>query len=484
MTPNRRARRSAALALTAAVVVADVAGIRAQSGAGPADAPTLTADEVIASIEQRYPLVERARQDAEAARGVAIEARGAFDLKVKASADTLTGYYDNTRTRTGLEQPLAPFGLTLFGGYRTGTGQFAGYDQKAQTLDQGEWSAGFTLPLLRDRAIDERRAGLRQADAGLDAATSAADRVRLGALRDGVKRFWDWVAAGRQADVARGLLGLAEQRDVDLAEAVRLGQIAPVERLDNQRAILQRRAALVTAGRGLEVASIELSIFYRAPDGSPLRPSADRLPSALPSPTATPTPDEQAEVAEALRRRPEVAVLRARRRQLETDVSLAVNALLPSLDLFADISRDVGDGTPSQGGRDVQAGVRFDLPLQRRKASGKRVQATAKLAALDADLRLAEDRIRAEVQDALSAVRAAAGAAALIRDELQVARELESLERDRFVLGDSTQFLVNLRELATADAAFRELRALADYQKARVDLEAATGRLGARALMP
>jgi len=47
-----------------------------------------------------------------------------------------------------------------------------------------------------------------------------------------------------------------------------------------------------------------------------------------------------------------------------------------------------------------------------------------------------------------------------------VARELESLDRDRFALGDSTQFVVNLRELATADAALREARARADYQKA------------------
>ena len=58
-----------------------------------------------------------------------------------------------------------------------------------------------------------------------------------------------------------------------------------------------------------------------------------------------------------------------------------------------------------------------------------------------------------------------------------MARELEALERDRFDLGDSTQFLVNLRELNTADAAFREIKALADYQKALAEFSAASGRL-------
>jgi hypothetical protein len=71
-----------------------------------------------------------------------------------------------------------------------------------------------------------------------------------------------------------------------------------------------------------------------------------------------------------------------------------------------------------------------------------------------------------------------------VRQELAVARELEGLERDRFQLGDSTQFLVNLRELNTADAAFREIKALADYQKAYAEFEAATGRLLDRATAP
>ena len=87
------------------------------------------------------------------------------------------------------------------------------------------------------------------------------------------------------------------------------------------------------------------------------------------------------------------------------------------------------------------------------------------------------DDISADVQDALSAVEAARASLALLQQEVAVAVELEGLERDRFQLGDSTQFLVNLRELATADARLREVRARADYQKALVSLEASTGQL-------
>jgi outer membrane protein TolC len=151
--------------------------------------------------------------------------------------------------------------------------------------------------------------------------------------------------------------------------------------------------------------------------------------------------------------------------------------VLPSLDLYSEFARDFGTGPDSRAGSSFQGGLIFELPFQRRKATGKSLQAQAKLSALTQDLRWAEDRVRADVQDALSALRAARAVLAVVSEELDVARELEQLERDRFALGDSTQFLVNLRELATADAALREARALADYQKALVQVEAATGRL-------
>ena len=169
--------------------------------------------------------------------------------------------------------------------------------------------------------------------------------------------------------------------------------------------------------------------------------------------------------------------LRLKREQQQAELRLASNTLLPSLNLFTDVSRDYGTGRPSRAGNELSAGLLFELPVQRRKASGKVGQVTAKLAGIDAELRFAEDRVRADVQDAASALRAAYASVELVRQELSVARELETLERDRFQLGDSTQFLVNLRELNTADAAFREIKALADYQKALVEFDGASGRL-------
>ena len=444
--------------------------------AQPAPAP-LSVDELLGSVSRALPLLERARQEVSLAEGELVEARGGFDLKLKAGAESERGYYDNDQFETGLEQPLSLFGLNAYGGYRTGRGTFAPYEGKAATLSGGEVSAGFGLPLLRNRAIDARRADRELAELGVGVAEGDLDKARLGYYEEALAEYWDWVAAGRQHRIAQALLDIAVARDQQLADAAALGQVAPVERTDNRRAILQRRSALATAERQVELQGIDLSLYLRGSDGRPMRPAMGRLPD-LPRPAGRGAePDEALEVQAALERRPELKALRLKRRQQEVALRVADNGVLPALDLYSEFARDFGSGPQTRAGAGFQGGVVFELPFQRRRAAGKALQSRAKLAAIDQELRWAEDRVRADVQDALSALRTTRALLEVVTEELQVAQELESLERERFALGDSTQFLVNLRELGTADAALREARALADYQKAIVGVESATGRL-------
>ena len=435
----------------------------------------LTPTDVVTSVERSLPLLDRAKQEVEVAAGQVTEAQGAFDVSLTSSAKSSRGVYENDRFAAILQQPLAPLGLTTYGGYRAGSGTFAPYDGRALTLPQGEAVLGFTVPLLRNRDLDQRRADRQSATLGYSVAEQGLSKARLSFYKDALGEYWEWVAAGRQMAIARSLLDIAVARDQQLADSIALGQTAPVERTDNRRAILQRQSALISAERQLQLQAIDLSLYLRGVDGTPVRPDVTRLPE-LPRPAAATLPDERGLIETALTRRPELQALRLKRDQVEVDLRLATNNRLPSLDFSVETNRDFGSAVKGAGSG-TEAGISFTFPLQNRKASGKRGQARAKLAAVSADLRWAEDRVRADVQDAVSALRAAGGTLDIVAQEVAVARELEGLERDRFALGDSTQFLVNLRELATVDAQLREVKALADYQKALITLEAATGTL-------
>jgi outer membrane protein TolC len=436
----------------------------------------LTATDVLGSVERAWPVLAQARQGVEEASGALLATQGAFDLKAKSTVSRLEGFYDNTRTYSVLEQPLATLGIDVYAGFRSGQGTFAPYDGKAQTLSGGEWLTGLRVPLLQDRAIDPRRADRQAASLDVMRAEQDLEKARLSAYKQALAAYWDWVAAGRQYQVARDLLQLAEARDQQLADAAQLGQLAPVERTDNLRAILQRRSALVAAERLVQLRAIDLSLFLRRSDGTPVRPTTDQLPP-LPSSADAVVASEERLLDIARARRPELLSVQAKREQQTVALRLAQNQRLASLDLFGETWQGTGDGSVSRQGQNTQFGVTFSLPLQRRKAIGKALQVEAKLATLQLEWQWVAEQIAADVQDAISAVEAARGSLTLLQQEVAVAVELEGLERDRFQLGDSTQFLVNLRELATADARLREVRARADYQKALVSLEASTGQL-------
>jgi outer membrane protein, heavy metal efflux system len=441
-------------------------------------AEPLSVEELLASVDRAFPLLEAVTAERQFAEGAATSALGEFDLKLKAEGNSQqAGFYRNETLKGLIEQTTMLWGSTVYGGYRVGRGTYGPYDEKALTLSGGEWSGGIRTPLLQNRAIDQRRADLQTTALGQRVAEFTIAKERLKFYKAALKQYWEWIAAGRQISVAKGLLDLAEQRNQQLEDTVKLGQLAPIEVTDNLRAILQRRSALVNAERYLQGTAIELSLFYRDGAGEPLQPGAERLLRMFPEPQDL-TPEQEAmDLAAAMTSRPEIQSLLIKRQQQSVEARLAKNQIQPELDAFFNYSRDVGTGRISRKGNEIEGGLRFSVPAQRRKALGKQTQVDAKITMTDAELRFTRDRVLLDVQDAASAVRAAFRVVDVVRAEVTTARQLEEAERARFDLGDSTQFFVNQRELATADAAFREIKALADYHKARADYEAATARL-------
>jgi outer membrane protein TolC len=70
------------------------------------------------------------------------------------------------------------------------------------------------------------------------------------------------------------------------------------------------------------------------------------------------------------------------------------------------------------------------------------------------------------VRDAHSAVTQAFRQAQILHEQVDIARQLETAERDRFDLGEGTLFLINLREQVTFDTALGEIGAINEYYRA------------------
>lgn len=438
-------------------------------------ASPVTLKLVLESVDRSYPLLRAARQDRTIADADLLSAEGGFDLSWRTRASMAPyGYYKNYTIDSVVQQPTRWWGVTAFGGWRIGRGDFAVYDGKRATNDLGELRAGLQIPLWRDGPIDRRRANIQRAEIGQKLGDIAVEQQRIETTRAASLRYWSWVVAGQRVAVARQLLDAAVARDAGLAERASRGDLPPIERTENARSILQRQSQLLAAERALQQAAIELSLFHRGANDAPLIALPNTQPRDLPEPTSLEASVES-DLARALARRPEARRLALQREQASIELAWARNQSRPAIDLQLAVSRDLGDGASYRRPTEFEAGILIDIPLQTRVADGRADAAYASVAKAAAQEQLARDRIVADVRDARSEVETARQRVKIAREELALARQLEAFERRRFELGDSTLLIVNLREQAAAEAAMREIDALGDFQRALASLRSAMG---------
>jgi outer membrane protein TolC len=456
----------------------------------PEDTSPLTLAEVLDSAQRSFPLLLAIQQERAIAAGQRLSAEGAFDLGVQFRGSVQDGTFEGNRLDLGLTQPTTFYGTTLLGGYRLGRGDFPVYYGDRLTAEGGELRAAVQVPLLRDGPIDRRRAALRQAQIAQSLAEPAVQRARIDVLRSAARAYWNWAAAGEQYQVAEALLQLARDRQAGFEEQFRLGQVAEFVVVDNRRLIYEREGALLAAERRWQQTAFELSLYLRDAEGNPMIPPATRLPGTLLREEPTPPRTEQLaeDVQTAFRTRPELIRFRLLKERAAVDLRLAENQTLPGLNVQLAGAQDVGAGKQATGifalDRSVLEGsVLVDVPLQRRDAAGRIRTAQATLAQLLAQERYAQDQIRVEVQDAVSALDRTYQRWLRARAEQRVAEQVAQLERERFRLGQSTLLEVNLRELAAAGAQAKVIDAAADYARALADHRAALG-LDALAELP
>lgn len=440
----------------------------------------LALDEVLTSVESHYPLLRAVEQERAIAGGRLVSSMGAFDLNLTAGADGQGTTYDNFRSAAGVSQGLMFGGIAAFAGYRTGSGDFPTYNLGQKTADGGEFRAGLTVPLLRDRAIDRPRANVQQARLDVALAEPTIERQRLDFRRAAARTYWNWVAAGQRLKVVESLVALAVERDAQLKARVEAGPAANIERVDNQQNIALRNGVLVQAQRGFQQATIELSLFLRDGTGTPTLAGTDRLPGfpEIQPPDKT-TFDESLQTAFDLR--PEYRRLRLLREKAAVELRLASNQTLPGVNAVVAASQDAGSGTSSLSGPNgldrttLSAGVAVQLPVQRRDARGRMLVAQAQLAQLDQLVRQAEDLVRAEVQDTFSALERAYEFHRQANKRVDLARLVARAEREQLRLGRSDVLRVTLREQATFDAEIVEIGAKQDYYRSLADFLAALG---------
>ncbi|TKD51622.1 TolC family protein [Sphingomonas baiyangensis] len=440
----------------------------------PAAAQPLSLDEVLRSSATHAPAILEAITRERQADGRRLSAEGAFDLLFEGDAQSrLLGYYDGTIVEGRATRPLTTNGGYLYGGYRVSRGDFPIYEDKAFTNRLGEVKVGAVFALMRDRLIDERRARLGLTSGDIAIARLDREMVAIGVQRRAIEAYQNWVAAGMRVGVYRDLLTLAAERQQSIERLIALGARPQILGVENRQNIVRRQTLLVRAEQELASAANALSFFLRGADGEPVQPPASRLPAGFP---ALRLPALGPDLARRIER-PDLEAILVRLDQVEVRRLLAENDLRPRLDVRAEAAKDIGPiglGGVSRDPAEGIVGLRFSLPLERRQARGRIVEAAAEADGLRLRRKLVEDQILVEVNGLAIQASAADRLVALAADETALADRMAAAERRRFELGASDFIVVNLREESAADARLRQLDAEFRRSAARAELVAAT----------
>jgi len=436
----------------------------------------LRLDQIIASVQQAYPPLIVAELERQIAAGQQLSAAGQFDLMVKAFGIAAPrGFYKTYRNGLSLDQPLFTGGY-LYGGYKIGDGNFQPWFKERETDEGGEFSLGLGLPLLKDRAIDKRRAALFKSDLQRQAVEPLVRATMLEFVRVASGFYWSWVAAGQSLEAQRYLLENAQARVRQIEERVRAGDLGEIVRINNEQLIALREAKVIEAERKLQESAIKLSLFYRRSDGRPQIPPESQLPDVFPNPVP-PGPEQiDADIARALNASPELAELELRAEQVRVELRNAENMLLPKLDARALASKDVGHPASSKRDKtplELEAGLYGEVPLQRREARGKIESTQGKLSQINTKRTFVADKIRAAVQDAVSALVTAAGRIDRSRTNLRLARRTLELGRLQFDTGNINLIELNLLEQSVTEAELLLITSQTDFFTSLADYRAA-----------
>lgn len=407
----------------------------------------LKLEDVLQSVSRCYPRIKIARLEINKSKGEYITALGQFDpsLTLNSGSQPIGGYINNYGN-TELNIPTLYNGVKFFGGYRNGQGNWPIYYQNYLTNSGGEYRAGLSLPLLRDRLIDKERTNLLTTKETIRMRHQDAAVIKIRVYQEAIKAYWQWVQAGLQVQTFKRLQILAIKRQDAIVKQANQGDLPRLAISENLQQIVQRKQLVNQGEMIFEQAAINLSLYYRDQKGSPQVPLNGELP-----PYVLEKSDHPMEGLLQLHQHPALKKLQNYYKIIKLKQNLAKNELLPNLDATAYTFKQNGTGGyPLLIPQAAMVGVSFKFPLLQREAKGKLISTSHELQQITTESKFLFEQLKNELTNLFIGIKMYHHQVALLNKELQLAKIVQNGETKKFYEGDSTLFLVNQREQTTA----------------------------------
>ncbi len=423
----------------------------------------LTPETVVRKSLKFYPVVVNAVLDLKASKLKENALRGSFDTKIKGDIDSrFDGYYTGDAYKAQIEKQFPFLNSKLYGGFRDSSGSFPSYEGKFETLSGGESFVGFSFSLLRDSLIDSDRLNVSLASEDIKQSELKLDLVKLKVQTLALTAYWNWVASVGRVRVYQEILDLARVRMKGIKRRIQKGDLAKIYKAENRQYIVKRQAQLEKAKYLLYEATLFLSLFNRNSKGEPVLPMAASAPDL--NGIKHPKSKYSNELFErVLTKNLETKVFDSKLNQLDLKLKQSRFQMLPKLDLNFEINEDSGSGAPELAGQEHRFLLKFEFPLENRKARGKRDVVLAETNIYKNKRSLLVDELRRDLNALVLKINTSSTLIDITKEQVELAKKLVAAEQRKFDSGASDLILLNLREELFAESKIKNLQTLLDY---------------------
>jgi outer membrane protein len=361
--------------------------------------------------------------------------------------------------------------------------------------------ATITQPLLRNFGILPNKRPILIARNNKDISDYVFAERLISLVNQVQALYWDIVFAREDIKVKQRSLDLATKTNEDNKRQVEIGTLAPIEVVQSESEIANRKEELIRAQYSLEQFEDQMK-KYISSFGDPAQISAKIEPiDKTLSPSAFRDFDLVQAVSYAIEARPEIKQFKKDIENQQINVRYFKNQLLPSvnLDLSYGTNALVGrartfieEGQIIPGGDTgyadslhqlfgadfpgYSASITVEIPIKNR--AGQADYARANFAKRQAEKRLKalEQQIALEVRNAHTALEMNRARIEAAQKSRELAEKNLEAEQKKFQLGTSTIRFVLEEQRDLSIAQSNEVQALVDFTKAKNDLEKATGK--------
>lgn len=441
----------------------------------------LTLERLLLDVDRAFPKLVATRLEANIARAKSQEKRGAFDpvltidsefLRYNSSSDP--GKAKTTSMSDAVVEILDRSGVKYSFGGRLNRGDVKSPSSFTGSL--GEYFVSAKIPLLRDRINNAKTIAEQQALLGEPIADQFIREAQLNLFEKAGSAFWELVGAKARLEVAQNLLQLASNRAAYIRERIARGANPPIDQQEADAEVARRQGGLDKAERDVQKAELKLGLYRWNPDGSTVNVSRTEV-KISDLDTKSLVVDPLKAKATATLDRPELLALRLSQQVLALDLGLAQNDRKPGLDFIVGPGFDLGNDAI---GNTMKAGIIYSIPLRQNSVDGRINATKSKIQKLGLEYKQLERSVQIEVDDALSALLQTERRLIAALAEVKANQAVQDGEQIKFEEGQSTLFLVNQRERATAESQARLIDVKVELQQANLAFLASTAQLGVR----